>query len=146
MKKMFKMVALMLALVLSLSMLAGCGADTSDKNENGQTVISVGDWPDKEGVALDTINLRKARFEEEIERLNQELLNLKNSVNNSNSNNSNNNNNSTGNKIEPEDGTISTGKLPDTGNVRIILILGVLSFLGTVIAIKYFKYREIDKY
>ncbi|MBQ2615058.1 MAG: extracellular solute-binding protein [Clostridia bacterium] len=65
MKKMFKMVALMLALVLSLSMLAGCGADTSDKNENGQTVISVGDWPDKEGVALDTINLRKARFEEE---------------------------------------------------------------------------------
>ncbi len=64
MKKMFQMVALMLVFVLSLSMLSGCGADTSDKNGNGQTVVSVGDWPDKEGIALDTINARKARFEE----------------------------------------------------------------------------------
>ena len=63
MKKMFKVVALMLTLVMAVSMLAGCGASVNDKNENGQTVISVGRWPTKEGPELDAMNARKERFE-----------------------------------------------------------------------------------
>ncbi|MBR5152781.1 MAG: extracellular solute-binding protein [Clostridia bacterium] len=64
MKKMIKVVALMLALVVATGMLAGCGADTSDKNENGQTVISVGNWPAKDGVSMENMLARKARYEE----------------------------------------------------------------------------------
>ncbi len=62
MKKMLKVVALMLTLVLAVGMLAGCGS-TSDKNDKGQTVISVGSWPSKEGLELDAMNARKDRFE-----------------------------------------------------------------------------------
>ena len=49
-------------LVVSFS---GCENKVNDKNEQGQTVISIGDWPDKEGAALENLNARKARFEEE---------------------------------------------------------------------------------
>ncbi|MBR5152159.1 MAG: extracellular solute-binding protein [Clostridia bacterium] len=63
MKKMFKAVALMLALVLTVSMLAGCGVNKSDKNDKGQTVITVGGWPAKEGTELDNMNKRKADFD-----------------------------------------------------------------------------------
>ncbi|MBR5152806.1 MAG: extracellular solute-binding protein [Clostridia bacterium] len=64
MKKMVKVVALIAVLALSASLFAGCGAGGSDKNENGQTVISVGSWPTKESKALTDIEARKARFEE----------------------------------------------------------------------------------
>lgn len=63
MKKMVKTVALMLTFVMSVGMLAGCGARENDKNEQGQTVISVGSWPTKEGVELDNMNARKVAFE-----------------------------------------------------------------------------------
>lgn len=63
MKKMIKVVALMTVLVLSVSMFTGCGTDKNDKNEQGQTVISVGNWPTKEGQALTDITTRKERFE-----------------------------------------------------------------------------------
>ena len=57
-------IALVMAVLLMVGMLVGCGAGGNDKNENGQTVISVGNWPVKEGLELDTMNARKARFEE----------------------------------------------------------------------------------
>ena len=66
MKKTKRLLALGLSLVMSCTLLAGCGGekDAADKNEQGQTVIRVGGWPDKEGKELDTINARKDRFEQ----------------------------------------------------------------------------------
>jgi len=58
-----KIFSLLLAVLLMVSMLAGCGAGGNDKNENGQTVISVGNWPSKEGEDLDAKNARKDAFE-----------------------------------------------------------------------------------
>ncbi len=46
--------------------LAGCGADKSDKNdknEQGQTVITIGNWPTKEGVDMDNMRENETRFE-----------------------------------------------------------------------------------
>lgn len=62
MKKMMKIVTLVMAVVVAVSMFAGCSKAT-DKNDKGQTVISVGSWPTKEGIELDAMNARKARFE-----------------------------------------------------------------------------------
>ncbi|MBR5152996.1 MAG: extracellular solute-binding protein [Clostridia bacterium] len=58
-----KTIAMVMAVLLMVSMLAGCGAGGNDKNENGQTVISVGNWPSKEGVELENMNARKEAFE-----------------------------------------------------------------------------------
>ena len=63
-KRLVKAVALVAALTLSVGMLAGCGADVSDKNEQGQTVISIGSWPAKEGKDLEYYTNRKNLFEE----------------------------------------------------------------------------------
>lgn len=57
-------VSMVAALTLSVGMLAGCGKSTSDKDEQGRTIVSVGSWPSKEGKELDNYNARKARFEE----------------------------------------------------------------------------------
>ena len=64
-KTMKRIVAVMAVAALSVTMFTGCGTkNESDKNEQGQTVISIGGWPDKEGPSLDSYNARKARFEE----------------------------------------------------------------------------------
>ncbi|MBR5152986.1 MAG: hypothetical protein IKW60_05630 [Clostridia bacterium] len=55
-------IAMVMAVLLMVSMLAGCG-NTNDKNDKGQTMISVGSWPTKEGLELDAMNARKDRFE-----------------------------------------------------------------------------------
>lgn len=57
-------VAMVMAVLLMVGMLAGCGTDTSDKNEKGQTVISVGNWPTNDGTKLEILEKRKALFEE----------------------------------------------------------------------------------
>ncbi len=62
MKKRMKLIALMLVLVFATGVFAGCG-DAGDKDEQGRTVITVGSWPDKEGVELDNMNARKDAFE-----------------------------------------------------------------------------------
>ena len=62
--KVVKLSSLALALTLVCTMFTGCGKNNEDKNEQGQTVISVGGWPDKEGTELDNLNARKAGFEE----------------------------------------------------------------------------------
>ena len=59
-----RIVSLVIVLVMALSIFTGCTSKTNDKNEQGQTVISVGDWPDKDGTALNNMNARKTRFEE----------------------------------------------------------------------------------
>ena len=59
-----RVIALGMVVLLMASMLAGCGAGGNDKNENGQTVISVGNWPTKEGTELTNMESRKVRFEE----------------------------------------------------------------------------------
>lgn len=63
MKKMMKPVTMMLALILVIGMLTGCGVGSNDKNENGQTIVSVGNWPTKEGIDMDNMLERKNRFE-----------------------------------------------------------------------------------
>ena len=60
-----KIVTVMASAALSITIFTGCNTTTSDKNEQGQIVISVGSWPDKEGASLDAMNARKARYEEE---------------------------------------------------------------------------------
>jgi len=62
--KVFKVTSMALSLIMSVGLLAGCSGGSSDKDEQGRTVISVGAWPSKEGVKLDNANARKARFEE----------------------------------------------------------------------------------
>ncbi|MEE1047516.1 MAG: extracellular solute-binding protein, partial [Clostridia bacterium] len=64
MKKLFvKTVAFVSAVVLSMTLFAGCGSKDTATNEQGQTVIRVGGWPDKEGTELTNIEKRKADFE-----------------------------------------------------------------------------------
>lgn len=63
-KNVLKTITLVLCLAMIATVFAGCGSKVTDKNEQGQTVISVGSWPDKEGPSLDKQEARKARFEE----------------------------------------------------------------------------------
>lgn len=62
-KLLLKAVSLISAVALTASFLVGCGKDASDKDEQGRTVISVGNAPKSEGPALDAFNLRKDTFE-----------------------------------------------------------------------------------
>lgn len=64
-KGLFRILSGAIALAMSAGLLVGCGEKATDKNENGQTVISVGNWPDKEGPQKEALDARKARFEEE---------------------------------------------------------------------------------
>ena len=59
-----QIIALLTVLVMSVSVLGGCGQQASDKDEQGRTIISVGNWPTSEGKALDRMNERKATFEQ----------------------------------------------------------------------------------
>ena len=53
-----------LALTLSVSMLAGCTSGTAnDKDEQGRTVVSVGNWPANDGAHKTNIEKQKAEFE-----------------------------------------------------------------------------------
>ena len=58
-----KTISLIMSVVLLCCFLGGCGSDAT-KDEQGRTIVSVSNWPQKEGVALDNIISRKARFEE----------------------------------------------------------------------------------
>ncbi len=62
-KRCIRAIATVVVLILSVSLLAGCGNDSADKNEQGQIVLAVGSWPTKEGKELDNMNAREARFE-----------------------------------------------------------------------------------
>lgn len=63
-KEQFKKVtAIAIAAVMSVSMLASCGPDSKTKTADGKTIITVGDWPQKEGADKDNIEETKAKFE-----------------------------------------------------------------------------------
>ena len=65
-RKLTKTVCAVLTTTLVLSCVSGCGKKTAkDKDAEGRTIISVGLWPDKEGVELDMYEGRKERFEKE---------------------------------------------------------------------------------
>lgn len=57
-----KKIALFLTLALVIGMFAGCGAKKETASD-GTVTISVGNWPAKEGTALDTKEAQKAAFE-----------------------------------------------------------------------------------
>lgn len=65
--KVKKLTALFLASALGVSALAGCsgGNTASDKDEQGRTVISVGNWPTKEGDDMTKMEKYKSEFETE---------------------------------------------------------------------------------
>ena len=48
---------------MAMGMLTSCGAGGSSKNADGKTVITVGDWPQKEGTDKDNMEEAKAKFE-----------------------------------------------------------------------------------
>ncbi|MBO5007986.1 MAG: extracellular solute-binding protein [Clostridia bacterium] len=62
-KSLVKIIALLVAVTVSVGLFTGCGKKNSDKNEQGQTVISVGGWPSKEGATMDAFTERKNLFE-----------------------------------------------------------------------------------
>jgi len=60
-----KILSAILALVMSVSMFSGCTTTNSDKNSEGKTEISVGNWPIKEGDHLTRLTKQKSEFETE---------------------------------------------------------------------------------
>lgn len=65
MKKVMKTISLCLTVALLMGTIVGCGGDSVERDEQGRIIISVGEWPTSEGTALDNLNARKARYEEE---------------------------------------------------------------------------------
>ncbi len=63
-KKGIKIVSLIAAASIAAGCLAGCGKDEKVTDDQGRTIISVGDWPTKEGKDKENMEARKARFEE----------------------------------------------------------------------------------
>lgn len=63
-KEQFKKVtAIAIAAVMSVSMLTSCGSDSKTKTADGKTIITVGNWPQKDGVDKDNMEETKAKFE-----------------------------------------------------------------------------------
>ena len=56
--------ALILSTTLVVGMFTGCGKSVSDKDEQGRTIVSVGGWPTNDGPAKESVESRKAKFEE----------------------------------------------------------------------------------
>ena len=63
-KTILKALALCMAAAMAAGAVSGCSGSGGDKDAQGRTTISVGNWPSKEGTELDTFNARKAAFEE----------------------------------------------------------------------------------
>ena len=60
-----KAAALLTAGVMTMSVFASCGKSANDTDENGKTIVSVANWPQKEGKELDNYNKAKAEFEQQ---------------------------------------------------------------------------------
>lgn len=58
-----KIASVAVSAVLAVSMLASCGPSSKNKTADGKTIITVGDWPQKEGTDKDNIEEAKAKFE-----------------------------------------------------------------------------------
>ena len=65
-KRLVKVVGLMTAAALSVSILGACGQKAAnDKDDQGRTILRVGLWIEKEGTARDRLEARKERFEKD---------------------------------------------------------------------------------
>lgn len=62
-RKGMKLVSLLSAVAIMAGCMAGCGSKDAATDDQGRTIISVGDWPTKEGTEKENIEARKARFE-----------------------------------------------------------------------------------
>ena len=62
-KKGLKIIALVSAMTVICGTFFGCGKDESISSD-GRVIITVGNWPTKEGRAKELENAKKARFEE----------------------------------------------------------------------------------
>ena len=62
-KKGLKIIALVSAMTVICGTFFGCGKDESISSD-GRVIITVGNWPMKEGRAKELENAKKARFEE----------------------------------------------------------------------------------
>ena len=58
-----KIASVAVSAVLAVSMLASCGPSSKNKTADGKTIITVGDWPQKEGTDKDNLEEAKAKFE-----------------------------------------------------------------------------------
>ena len=58
-----KTIAVAVSAIMAMGMLTSCGAGGSSKNADGKAVITVGDWPQKEGTDKDNMEEAKAKFE-----------------------------------------------------------------------------------
>lgn len=63
-KKALQIIASAMSVVMITSCMAGCKKETSDKDEQGRTVVSVGAWPQK-GTGKEIIEARKEKFEKD---------------------------------------------------------------------------------
>ena len=58
-----KAVSLVAAVTLSVSLFAGCGQKVSDKDEQGRTIVSIGNYPTQEGKSKETWDAKWQKFE-----------------------------------------------------------------------------------
>jgi len=65
MKKTFltKLIAIIAVIALVAGVMSGCGKKVNDKDEEGRTIISVNEYPDKEGPERDAYDLKIEKFE-----------------------------------------------------------------------------------
>lgn len=63
--KILKATAMVMAIIMMVGVFTACSNDAGDKDEQGRTVISVGKWPQTQGVELDNIEERRVKFEAE---------------------------------------------------------------------------------
>ncbi|MDO5311734.1 MAG: hypothetical protein Q4E94_07470 [Clostridia bacterium] len=58
-----KTVSLITAVALAVCALTGCGRETSDKDEQGRTILSIGNYPTQEGKSKETWDAKWQKFE-----------------------------------------------------------------------------------
>lgn len=58
-----KTVSVITAVTLAVCALTGCGREVSDKDEQGRTIISIGNYPMKEGKSKETWDAKWQKFE-----------------------------------------------------------------------------------
>ena len=61
--KIKKITAVAVSVIMAAMMLSACGSGSPSKSADGKTIITVGDWPSKDGIEKDNMEDAKAKFE-----------------------------------------------------------------------------------
>lgn len=61
--KIKKITAVAVSVIMAAMMLSACGSGSPSKSADGKTIITVGDWPSKDGIEKDNMEDSKAKFE-----------------------------------------------------------------------------------